>query len=150
MQTALRTFVIVALAVALALGLYLVVQSQFSMSFGIGGFSPGFSLLLKLRAAENGGQIAPSLDTLGASGALGSGMPAAFGGALGGALGGADPLSASGHGAALSKGIDLQAAPAKALTYLERLGIPLAIAALVEWLAYLVGSARRRKAAESH
>lgn len=82
MQTTIKTVTVLALSVALALGLYVLVESQFSMSFAT-GISPGLAWLLKIRADENGGQIAPSLDEIQSSGSMppflqGAGSP--FGG----------------------------------------------------------------------
>jgi len=64
-QTFLKTVIILLLGVVVSLILNTVVDSQFSMNMGAGGMSPGFAWLLKMRAAENGGQIAPSFEELG-------------------------------------------------------------------------------------
>jgi len=141
MQTTLKIFVIVAIAVIIALGLYVLVETEFSMSMGMGGFSPGFSWLLKIRAAENGGQIAPSLDELGASGGL---PPFMTGGA--GVIPGAD----GGHpGAALSKGLNLGKAPAVFARDLGLLFAAAALAILFEVALVLVVRPRRQRSAQA-
>lgn len=135
MQTSLKVFVIVALAIVTALGLYVLVQTEFSMSMGPGGFSPGFSWLLGIRAAENGGQIAPSLDQLGASGDLPPFMAGAAG-ALPGA-GGRSP-------AALSKGLEVGKAPGVLLRDLGLMAFAIVIAVCVEGVLTFLFRLKRR------
>ncbi len=130
MQTFFKTLVILMLAVALSLGLYILVDSQFSMSFASGGISPGFSWLLKMRADENGGQIAPSFEEMQASGSLPPFMQGGSGTGLnpgfpGGPTSGRQP-------AALSQGFDPQKAGGTALKDLGRLALAALIAAVLE------------------
>lgn len=140
MQTTLKVFVIVAVAVIIGLGLYVLVQAEFSFSMGRDGFSPGFLWLLNIRAAENGGQIAPSFDELGASGGL---PPFMAGGA-----GGLSPTSGGGPAAALSKGLDLTKAPRVLLRDLILLALAVVIAILFEsGLAFSVRLKHRTPAA---
>ncbi|PKQ16581.1 MAG: hypothetical protein CVT67_04070 [Actinobacteria bacterium HGW-Actinobacteria-7] len=141
MQTLIKVFVIVALSVVVSLGLYVLVESQFSMSMGPGGFSPGFAFLIKMRAQENGGQIAPSFDEIQASG---GGMPPFLAGA-GGGFPGAEPTGPK--AVAIDKGFDASAAPREELKDLEHLAIAAVIAILLELVLSLVGKARRKEAA---
>lgn len=141
MQSALKVFIIAVIAVAVALGLYVVVQVDFSMSMSSGGFSPGFAWLMKVRAAENGGQIAPSLDQLGVSGAA---PPFLAGGpdALSGVFGGRSA-------AALDKGLDLGKAPSLLLRDVGLLALAAVLAVLFEVGLKFVRRPRRQAPAES-
>jgi hypothetical protein len=106
-QTFLKTVIIMLLGIVVALILHDVVDARFSMSMGPGGMSPGFAWLLKMRAAENGGQIAPSFEELGMSGgALGmGGLSQGFPGAPG----------IDAERSPLTDGLDLSNAPRVAL-----------------------------------
>jgi len=66
MLTFLKTSIIVLLGVVLSLLMYQAVDARFA--FGPQGMTPAFAWLLQVRAAENGGQIAPSFDELGMTG----------------------------------------------------------------------------------
>lgn len=139
MQTAIKVVLILALAVAVSLGLSILVESQFSMSFGAGGFSPGMALLLSARAAENGGQIAPSLDQLQSSGSL---PPFMQGSTAGGGFGAQEGGSG---GVAWSHGFDPAAAVQRLGKDLLRFSVALVIAIVVE--IPLMRLVRRRRRA---
>jgi hypothetical protein len=113
-QTFLKTVIIILLGIVVALILHDVVDAQFSMSMGPGGMSPGFAWLLKMRAAENGGQIAPSFEELGMSG----GFPGAPG--------------TDAEQSPLTDGLDLNNAPRVALRDAGRLLLALAAAVMLE------------------
>jgi hypothetical protein len=159
----LKIVLILALALAVGLGLYMVVESEFSMRFGGGGMSPGFSWLLSMRAKENGGRVAPSFDEMRVSGRLPEGfnpggdseglggMP--FGG---GGTSGAGPFGGGGFGgpggfgqgsrgpAKLSQGFEPDRAGPEALRDLERLAIAVVVAVAIELPIAWASKQRRR------
>lgn len=136
MKTFLKIVIILLFGVVLALVLNSVVQSQFSMDMRGGGTSSGFAWLLKIRAAENGGQIAPSFEELGlTSGAQGmGGFPSSFPGAPG-------SLHAQ---SSLTRGLDLSKAPQVALKDLGHLALGIAAAMVIELILTLLLRARRK------
>ncbi len=139
MQTPLKVFVILALAVTVSLGLYVLVDSQFTMSFSDGGMSPGFSWLLEMRAHENGGQIAPSFSEIAASGDLPPFMQGGAPGALAGTITGPRP-------AAISKGFEPAKAPGMAAKDISRLLVAALVAAVIEMGAMWFARRRREPA----
>jgi hypothetical protein len=138
-QTFLKSTIIVLLGTLVAVALYVVAQSQFSMSMGPGGFSPGFAWLLKLRALENGGQIAPSFDELGMSGSA----PPPMGGGMGGFPGGTAQQAQS---TSLTEGMDASKALVVAVRDLFRVSVAILIAILFE-LSFSFALGLRRQAA---
>ena len=136
MNTFIKVFVILALSVTVSLGLYVLVDSQFSMNFAAGGPSPAFAWLMKMRADENGGQIAPPLDEIQSSGNLPPFMQGALGSAPDGVGTGPQPV-------ALAKGFEPSKAGERAIKDLARLSVAAVVAVLME-IALMWGLTRRR------
>ncbi|MBN2840650.1 MAG: hypothetical protein JXP37_06835 [Coriobacteriia bacterium] len=113
METALKVLIIMLLGIVVALVLYEVMDAHFTMTLGPDGFGEGFTWLLKMRAATNGGQIAPSLD------ALSTLQPVA---------------PSSGWLATLTEGMDLRQAPSATFTDLVRLSLAILGAMITEMI----------------
>ena len=151
MQSTVRGLVILMLGVAIGVLVFLFVQVEVGTSFGPMGMSPAMQFLMKMRASENGGQIAPSFEQLGidpaqlAARIQAGGGPGGPNGAdrPGGLSGGPGGFGARGP-AALSKNFE----PDKALSHSARdLAILFAgviVAVVIEIVVFTL--VRRRRA----